>query len=495
MNDLQTSFEVVRGRVGARMARSCSVLLGLALLSAPALSEETTSFALSFDINKDLWEASDWAEPPQLALWLESPTTGAIRTLFVTYRTATDEWEGKSSCPPSLPYWVSRYREEFGRDRGPTRQDPLPDAVTGATPRLSFSHAFEVGEGDWNLYLEVNVSGDYNQHYRKVFTGTRFEDFGNGQPSLVYRAHDITGGDGVEVELIGMTTPARTPQERLVEPIHITSADRLIRRITLKRRPLERISSYRTGLYAVGAAESGEVVAHFDYEPEGKEVAESGDGGWQSLFDGKTLAGWHVAARPPDQGRGFWTVRDGAITADSLGKKDHDYVWLVSDAEFGDFELELEVRGFSHSPGNSGVQFRSRYDDARGWLHGPQVDVHPPAPWRTGLIYDETREARRWIFPSLEDWRIEPSQGPTEWRWHTTDEGDGWNTIRITGRGTRIETTVNGIVIADYDGAGVLDDEAHRRHDVGLKGHFALQLHSGDELLIQYRNIRIRRLD
>jgi hypothetical protein len=211
--------------------------------------------------------------------------------------------------------------------------------------------------------------------------------------------------------------------------------------------------------------------------------------GWQSLFDGETLAGWHVAARPADQGRGFWTVRDGAITADSLGKKDHDYVWLVSDAEFGDFELE--VRGFAQSPGNSGVQFRSRYDDALGWLDGPQVDVHPPAPWRTGLIYDETRETRRWIFPSLEDWRIEPSQGPTEWQWHA----DGWNTVRIVAHGTRIETTVNGIVIADYDGAGVLDDEAHRRHEVGMKGHLAFQLHSDDELLIQYRNVRIRPLE
>jgi xylan 1,4-beta-xylosidase len=250
------------------------------------------------------------------------------------------------------------------------------------------------------------------------------------------------------------------------------------------------------GLYATGGGEPAEAVARFDwfdYEPVSEEVAVAG--AWQSLFDGTTLAGWHVAARPGDQGHGFWTVRDGAITADSLGRTDHDYVWLVSDGEYGDFELELEVRGFSRSTGNSGLQFRSRYDDALGWLHGPQVDIHPPAPWRTGLIYDETRETRRWIFPSLEDWRIEPDQGPAEWVWHTADDGDGWNTVRVVCRGTRVETTVNGLLIADYDGAGVLDDAAHRRHDVGLRGHLALQLHRGDELLIQYRNIRLRPLD
>jgi hypothetical protein len=216
---------------------------------------------------------------------------------------------------------------------------------------------------------------------------------------------------------------------------------------------------------------------------------------WQSLFDGRTLAGWHVASRPGDEGKGFWQVRDGAITCDSRGRPDHDYVWLISDGEYGDFELSLLVRGFRGSPGNSGVQFRSRYDGAAGWLDGPQVDVHPPAPWRTGLVYDETRGTQRWIHPSLPDWNIEPRHGPREWRWREADEGDGWNEIRLTCRGTRITTVVNEITIADFDAAGILDDEAHRLHNVGRRGHFALQLHKDDELLIQFRDIRVRPLD
>ena len=219
------------------------------------------------------------------------------------------------------------------------------------------------------------------------------------------------------------------------------------------------------------------------------------DEGWQSLFDGRTLAGWHVAARPGDEGKSFWQVRDGAITCDSRGRPDHDYVWLVSDGEYGDFELRLLVRGFRQVPGNSGIQFRSRYDRAAFWLDGPQVDVHPPAPWRTGLVYDETRGAQRWIHPSLPDWSIEPRHGPREWRWRGAEEGDGWNEIHLTCRGTKVTAEVNGITIADFDGAGILDDEAHRRHGVGLRGHFALQLHKGDELLIEFRAIRVRPLD
>jgi hypothetical protein len=217
--------------------------------------------------------------------------------------------------------------------------------------------------------------------------------------------------------------------------------------------------------------------------------------GWTSLFDGKSLAGWHVESLPRDGAKEFWDVRTGAITCDSLGQPDHDYVWLVSDGEYGDFELRLQVRGFPRSHGNSGIQFRSRYDRDAGWMDGPQVDVHPPAPWRTGLLYDETREAKRWIFPSLADWRIEAGQGPREWVWRQSGEGTGWNDIRITAVGTHVTTVVNGITIADFDGSGVLDDEAHRRHGVGRRGHFAFQLHKDDALLVQFRDIRVHVID
>jgi hypothetical protein len=212
---------------------------------------------------------------------------------------------------------------------------------------------------------------------------------------------------------------------------------------------------------------------------------------WKSLFDGKTFNGWKVEAKSADRGKSFWTVEDGAIQCDSLGRKDHEYVWLVNEGEYGDFELQLKVRGFKESPGNSGVQVRSRWDASMEWLNGPQVDVHPPAPWRTGLIYDETRETRRWIYPSLPDSKIEESQGPKVWKWKT----DGWNDIAIICRGGRITTKVNGVTITDQDLGAVLDDEAHRKRQVGMKGHIALQLHVHDELKIQYKDIRVRELN
>ena len=217
--------------------------------------------------------------------------------------------------------------------------------------------------------------------------------------------------------------------------------------------------------------------------------------GWIAMFDGDSLNGWHVAAKPEDAGKNFWAVRDGTITCDSRGRPDHDYVWLVYEEEFGDFQLKLKVRGFRGSSGNSGVQVRSRYDGQARWLDGPQVDVHPPAPWRTGLIYDETRGTQRWIYPSLKDWQIDDSYAPRGWRWKYSDEGDGWNDLLIQCKGTDITTTLNGVPAANLKGSGILDDEAHRKRAVGLKGVIALQLHVKDELLIQYKDIFIKPSD
>ncbi|MBN1996259.1 DUF1080 domain-containing protein [candidate division KSB1 bacterium] len=216
---------------------------------------------------------------------------------------------------------------------------------------------------------------------------------------------------------------------------------------------------------------------------------------WISLFNGLDLTGWQVKCLPKDREKLYWSVKDGAITCNSLGDRNHDYVWLMTDKEYGDFELYLRFKAFRESPGNSGVQFRSRYNDSAdapngGWLDGPQVDIHPPDPFRTGLIYDETREEKRWIYPSLEDWRIDSTYAANKWTFKYADEG--WNELTIICRGTCVKTVLNGDIIADYDGSGVLDNEAHRIHNIATSGFIALQLHSGDELFIQFKDIRIK---
>jgi hypothetical protein len=231
------------------------------------------------------------------------------------------------------------------------------------------------------------------------------------------------------------------------------------------------------------------------------EAAESNRGtlgkssSWMSLFNGENLDGWFIKRRPDDRDKHYWGVLDGAITAKTPPGSKHHYIWLLTEKEFADFELQFKVQTYATTTGNSGVQVRSRYDDTEYWLDGPQVDIHPPGPWRCGFIYDETREAKVWLWPDVgRPANAKPSHAPQGWRWYHADQEDVWNEMRIICNGVKIKTIVNGVVVADYDGAGRLDDDAHRRHNVGLRGHIGLQIHPGKELRIRFKDIQLREL-
>lgn len=215
---------------------------------------------------------------------------------------------------------------------------------------------------------------------------------------------------------------------------------------------------------------------------------------WQTLFNGRDLTGWTVKCKPADQGKEFWQVEDGCIVADSMGRPDHDYVWLVTDGEYSDFVLRLSFQAYRDNPGNSGVQIRSRYDDQAGWLDGPQVDIHPPDPWRTGMMWDETRGSGRWLFPPVPkgQWVNQLMANP-DLVFHYADDEPGWNSLEIAAVGTTVSVTLNGVPVTYYDGTTVLDDDIHRQRGVGLTGHIALQIHTKDQLRIRFKDIVLRK--
>ncbi len=223
---------------------------------------------------------------------------------------------------------------------------------------------------------------------------------------------------------------------------------------------------------------------------------------WQSLFNEKNLEGWEVKCTEKDKNNVFWTVDQGTIWCNSLDSKTHNYIWLQSKNEYEDFELRLKFQASNNHKGNSGIQFRSRYypDDeveegTIGWLDGPQVDIDPNNPWRNGFIYDETRESKRWINPSLPDWNISKEEyAPKKVIHYFEGEETGWNDVTIICKGNHIKTIVNNIFVSDYDGTGVLDDAAHKKYKVGRKGHFAIQLHKNSQNEIRFKDIEIRNL-
>ena len=223
-------------------------------------------------------------------------------------------------------------------------------------------------------------------------------------------------------------------------------------------------------------------------------LCSEGDG-FKSLFNGKDLSGWVVKCKPADAGRKFWQVENGTILADSMAVKEHDYIWLLTEKQYGDFILRLRFQAYRDNPGNSGVQIRSRYDDKAGWLDGPQIDINPPGPWRTGMIWDETRDVKGWLYPDVPkgEW-VDQSMAPAGMVFYFSDEGPGWNDLEIKAVGTSVTAHLNGVKITDYDGAGELDDDVHKMRNVGLSGHIALQIHIGDLLRIRYKDIYIKDL-
>jgi hypothetical protein len=204
---------------------------------------------------------------------------------------------------------------------------------------------------------------------------------------------------------------------------------------------------------------------------------------WISIFNGQDLSGWVVKAKLGDQGKDFWFVHEGYIEANSIGRGDHDYIWLYSEKEYGDFEIKYKFQAFEDSPGNSGIQVRSRYDEDTYWLNGPQIDIHPPGFWRSGMMWDETRGNQRWIFPDIPDgeW-VDSTMAIADHEFYF-DKDDKWNEMRVKAKGTKIEAWLNG-----------MDNALHKKLNVGERGHIALQIHSGDELKIRYKDIYIREL-
>jgi len=223
-------------------------------------------------------------------------------------------------------------------------------------------------------------------------------------------------------------------------------------------------------------------------------AAEETDG-FVSLFDGKSLDGWRICCKPIDERWKMWRIDNGSILADSMNARGHDYSWLATRKEYGDFIFRMKFQAYRDSKGNSGVQIRSRYDFGSWWMDGPQVDINPPGPWRTGMMWDETRGNRRWICPDLPDGKwVDETMSSPKLKFYYSDQNINWNEMEITAVGSKVKVALNGVTVTDYDGKGMLDDKVHRERNTGTKGVIALQIHSGDQLRMRYKDIFIREL-
>jgi hypothetical protein len=193
--------------------------------------------------------------------------------------------------------------------------------------------------------------------------------------------------------------------------------------------------------------------------PEEKPVPE----GFTSLFNGKDLTGWKVMGGKME----VWGAQDGILYVDGKGGG-----WLMTEKEYGDFELRLEFK--VPKKGNSGVALRAPLMGDPAY-QGMEIQILDDANYQglrpaqhTGSIYD--------VVPPSKD---------------VTKPFGEWNTYKITAKGRQITVELNGTTIVDAN----LDDHkaAFEKHP-GLKrekGHLGLQSHDGR---VEFRNIYVKPL-
>jgi hypothetical protein len=231
--------------------------------------------------------------------------------------------------------------------------------------------------------------------------------------------------------------------------------------------------------------------------------------GAQSLFNGKDLSGWKGN---PD----FWSVRDGAITGQSTATKvvDANTFLIWQGGEPANFELRLKFRLTAQNAkgwGNSGVQYRSRVIDAEKFVvAGYQADIDSPFRY-TGMLYEE--RGRGILMNPGQKIRVGPAEaaaaapadakkgkgkaGPrpkievlgnptTAEQIQAAIKMGDWNELRIVANGNHLQHFVNGVLTADVTDA----DPA-----VAPKsGVIALQMHKGEPMTVQFKDIQLKKL-
>jgi hypothetical protein len=210
------------------------------------------------------------------------------------------------------------------------------------------------------------------------------------------------------------------------------------------------------------------------------------ENGFQTIFDGKSLAGWDA---DPD----FWRSENGAIVGETTPahqpKQNTFCIWRGAKPANFDFRAQYRLTG--GSAGNSGFQYRSieRTDVAKWVMEGYQADIDAQQTY-TGQLYEERGRG----FLALRGMLAYAPEGKKPGTLGAVGESDqlkgyikneDWNDMQVIARGNSLVHLWNGHVMCVF-----LDDDAAHRRQEGLIG---IQLHvTKTGMKIETRNVRIK---
>jgi hypothetical protein len=179
---------------------------------------------------------------------------------------------------------------------------------------------------------------------------------------------------------------------------------------------------------------------------------------WESLFNGQDLTGWVKI------GNEKWVVEDGAIYGEGITE---EYGYLATAKTYRDFHLSLRFK--CEADGNSGVYLHTAFEPGTATVtEGRQVEIDRTIGHHTGGIYGDGKGWIAWPAPELE----------------TVIRPHDWNDMLIQVEGHRYLVHLNGVQMLDF---------TYPRPGA-KEGVIALQLHSGGEGRMRFKDIWIRDL-
>jgi len=193
----------------------------------------------------------------------------------------------------------------------------------------------------------------------------------------------------------------------------------------------------------------------------------------KNLFNGKDLAGW--------KGLDFWSVEDGVITGRTTKEKPtKGNTFLVWEGEVADFELTFQYKIVG---GNSGVQYRSKLVDEKGFvIAGYQGDFEAGKTY-SGILYEE--KGRGILAKRGEKVVVKEGADAKKPKIEVTGSLGKTEEIQAKIKGGHLQHFINGVQTVD-----VTDETA-----VGAKkGLLALQLHAGPPMVVQFKDIVLKEI-
>jgi type 1 glutamine amidotransferase len=211
------------------------------------------------------------------------------------------------------------------------------------------------------------------------------------------------------------------------------------------------------------------------------------DAGFVSMFNGKDLSEWQGLEE-------FWSVKDGAIigqtTTGHIPEKNTFLVW--KGGQPGDFEIHCQFKLVANNDkgfANSGIQYRSKVLDPSYWVVGGYQADMENGPKYSGILYEErgrgilaNRGERVVIQPDGKK-EVVGSTGKSDEIEAAIKKGD-WNDYVVIAKGNHLQHFINGHQTVD-----VIDQQSDKAAKTGV---IALQIHRGEPMLVQFKNLKIK---